>query len=73
MIAPHVSSKQLAKLAEDLFGVERYQLISDNIALIESADQQRLMAVLQEQAVGEDVAMMGADQQNIDTNPRGMV
>jgi hypothetical protein len=73
MIAPHVSSKQLAKLAEDLFGVERYQLISDNIALIESADQQRLMAVLQEQAVSEDVGMMGADQQNIDTNSQGMV
>lgn len=62
LIAPHVSSKQLARLAEDLFGVERYQLISDNVALIEQSEQQRLMAVLQEQAVGEDAAMMAADQ-----------
>lgn len=74
LIAPHISSKQLAKLAEDLFGVERYQLISENIALVESADQQRLMAVLQEQAVGEDAAMMTMDQgQNIDTSQGGMV
>lgn len=72
LIAPHVSAKQLSKLAEDLFGVERYQLISDNIALIEQADQQRLMAVLQEQAVGEDAAMMSADQ-NIDMGQGGMV
>lgn len=62
LIAPHISAKQLARLAEDLFGVERYQLISDNVALIEQSEQQRLMAVLQEQAVGEDAAMMAADQ-----------
>jgi hypothetical protein len=61
LIAPHVSSKQLAKLAEDLFGLERYQLISDNIALIEQAESQRVMNVLQEQAVAEDSAMMTAE------------
>lgn len=71
LIAPHVSSKQLAKLAEDLFGIERYQLISDNIALMEQADQQRLMAVLQEQAVGEDVAMMSSE--GVDMGQGGMV
>jgi len=72
LIAPHVSSKQLAKLAEDLFGIERYQLISDNIALMEQADQQRLMAVLQEQAVGEDAAMMGSEG-GVDMGQGGMV
>ncbi len=61
LIAPHVSSKQLAKLAEDLFGLERYQLISDNIALIEQAESQRVMNVLQEQAVAEDATMMAAE------------
>lgn len=71
LIAPHVSSKQLAKLAEDLFGIERYQLISDNIALMEQADQQRLMAVLQEQAVGEDAAMMSSE--GVDMGQGGMV
>jgi len=63
MIAPHVSTKQLAKLAEDLFGLEKYQLISENIALIEQADQQRLMATLQDKMVSEDAAAMTIDGQ----------
>ena len=50
MIAPHVSSKQMAKLVEDVLGLQRFQLVSDNIALFEQAESQRLL-----NQVSEDV------------------
>lgn len=49
MIAPHISSKQVAKMVEDLFGWERYQLVQDNIAIFEQAETQRLVNQMQEQ------------------------
>lgn len=61
MIAPHVSSIQLAKLAEDLFGLERYQLIAENIAITEQVERQRLVNIAQEQLVQEDSTMMTLD------------
>lgn len=47
-IAPHVSSLQLAKMAEDLLGFRRYQLFRPNVAVAENADTQRLAAQTQE-------------------------
>jgi hypothetical protein len=48
MISPHVSSRQLAKMVEDVMGLERFSLIEENIALYEQAETQRVMQQLQE-------------------------
>jgi hypothetical protein len=48
MIAPHVSSKEMAKLVEDSLGLNRFALISDNVAVAEQAETQRLMNQSQE-------------------------
>jgi len=64
LIAPHISSKALARIVEDLFGVERYGLIAENIALVEAQEQQRFMNTLQEQLVAEDAANMSIDNQS---------
>jgi len=42
-IAPHVSSKKLAKFVEDILGIERFSLIMDNVAIAEQAETQRLI------------------------------
>lgn len=47
-IAPHISSLQMAKMAEDLLGFRRYQLFRPNVAVAENADTQRLAAQTQE-------------------------
>lgn len=56
MIGPHVSQKQMAKLVEDVLGLQRFQLIQDNVAVFEQAETQRLMNQLQEDV---DVEAMG--------------
>ena len=48
MIAPHVSSKELARLVEDMLGLQRFDLIRDNVAVMEQADTQRLATQTQE-------------------------
>lgn len=63
MIMPHVSTKQLAKLVEDLFGLERYQLISENIAMFEQLEREKLMNTMQEQLVSQDATAMAVDNQ----------
>ena len=49
MIAPHVSTKNLAKAVEELFGWEKYAVIRENVAIFEQAETQQLMNNLQEQ------------------------
>ena len=41
-IAPHMSSKKLAILVEDVLGLSRYALISPNVAIFEQQETQRL-------------------------------
>lgn len=41
-IGPHVSSKSLAKLVEDVMGLGRHQLFSPNIAIFEQQETSRL-------------------------------
>jgi len=53
MIAPHVSTKNLAKAVEELFGWEKYSVIRENIAIFEQAETQQLIASLQEQQAVE--------------------
>lgn len=48
MIAPHISSKNMAKLIEDVLGLEKFQLIKDNAAVFEGAETQRLANQAQE-------------------------
>lgn len=42
-IAPHVSSIKLAKLIEEVFGLERFGLVRENVAIAEQAQTQSLM------------------------------
>ncbi|MGW8180841.1 MAG: hypothetical protein ACWGQW_19085, partial [bacterium] len=42
IIQPHVSSIQMAKLIEELFGLERFKLVQENIALQEQYAQQQV-------------------------------
>jgi hypothetical protein len=49
MIAPHVSTKNLAKAIEELFGWEKYAVVRENVAIFEQAETQQLMNSLQEQ------------------------
>jgi hypothetical protein len=52
-IAPHVSSKALAKLVEDTLGLERHQLFKPNQAIFEQQETQRLLQGAQEDLVAE--------------------
>lgn len=58
VIAPHMSSKSLAKLIEDVLGLERFGLIKDNIAIFEQGETQRLMNQVQEDIEVEQVTAM---------------
>lgn len=53
-IAPHVSSKALAKLVEEYMGFEQYEFIKDNVAIFEQADTQRLVNQVQQTVMTED-------------------
>ena len=48
ILAPHTSAKNLAKLVEDVMGLQRYQLFSPNIAIFEQQETQRLLGQAQE-------------------------
>ncbi len=54
-IAPHISSKQMAKLVEDVLGLEKFQLVKDNVAVFEGAETQRLANQAQEDIEVEQV------------------
>ena len=46
--AAHRSSKELAKMIEDVLGLNRFQLYKDNAAIFEQAETQRLVNQVQE-------------------------
>lgn len=48
MLAPHTSSKAMAKLVEDTLGLTRFQLFQPNIAIFEQQETQRLVSQAQE-------------------------
>jgi len=52
-IMPHVSSKALAKLVEDAMGWDRFDLVKDNIQIMEQLESQRLINAGQEQVEAE--------------------
>jgi hypothetical protein len=48
-VQPHFSGIGLAKVLENIFDLEQYGLVSEDIALVEQAKAQQLMNVLEEQ------------------------
>lgn len=48
VIMPHISSMKLAKMVEDVVGLERYALFSENAKIYEEVDRQRLVQTAQE-------------------------
>jgi hypothetical protein len=54
MIAPHVSGKKMAKMVEDFMGFDQFDFISDNAAIFEQAETQRLVNQVQQQVMSED-------------------
>lgn len=64
-VAVHISGKKLAKLLEDKLGLKRYELVQDNIRVIEQMETQQAMEAGQEMltidnAQGEPVDATGA-------------
>ena len=53
LIAPHISSKKLAQLVEDFMGFEQFDFISDNVAVFEQMETQKLMNEAQTQVAVE--------------------
>lgn len=62
-IAPHLSSINLAKLVEDVLGLERFALFSPNKAVFEQADTKRLANQAQEDLQTEQTIPTPATQQ----------
>jgi len=52
-IQPHVSSKTLANMVEDILDFNKYDLIQDNIAIMEQAETQRLVNQVQQDVAAE--------------------
>lgn len=67
----HFSGKGIAHLMEELLGIERYHLVSDNIGVAEAFETEKLKQSAQ-QLLGES-ANAGAGQQGVSANANGMV
>jgi len=53
MIAPHTSAKQLAKLLEDTFGLNRFDIFRPNVAIAEQKETQALVQTAEDQLTAE--------------------
>lgn len=53
LVSPHLSTKQLSKLLEDILGLSRYQLFKPNVAVFEQQETQRLAGQAQEDLMVE--------------------
>jgi len=53
-VAPHLSSKNLAKLIEDVLNLQRYQLFTPNVAIFEQQETQRLVNQASEDLMVEE-------------------
>jgi len=61
MVMPHTSSKQLSKLIEDVLGLRRFELFSDNVNIFEQAETQRLVNQVQEDVMTEQATPTEGD------------
>jgi len=55
MITPHLSTKKLALMVEEMFDIEKFDLISENIGIMEQAETQRLVNQIQQTLQAEDM------------------
>jgi hypothetical protein len=62
MIIPHTSTKALSALVEDLFGLERFALFSDNIGIAEQAETARMVQTAQQDVAAEGQVPVDAGQ-----------
>ncbi len=62
MIMPHVSSVKMAKVVEDLLGLERYALVAPNVAVEEQMETERLVRQGQEDLEMEQQMAEGGPQ-----------
>lgn len=69
-VQPHFSSVKLAKIVEDIFNLQDYEVVSPFVALAERADAQKQANVLQEQVAmhANTATGIGSD---YDMNPGG--
>lgn len=58
-VQPHFSSIKLAKVIEDTFDLQRYEMVLPYVALTEQADAQKQMNVLEEQVAKETMTATG--------------
>ncbi|AFE86217.1 portal protein [Salinivibrio phage CW02] len=73
MVRPHTSSKQLSKLVEDVFGLERYSLFSPNIGVEEELETQSMMQQANNELAQQQAAATGGledELQNPNQNPQ---
>lgn len=57
LLSPHISSKQLSKVVEDVMGLGRFQLFRPNVAIFEQQETQRLAMQAQEDLQVEQSVM----------------
>lgn len=67
-VSVHISGKKLAKLFEDKLGLKRYELVQDNIRVVEQMETQQAMEAGQEMLT-EDNAQGGMTQDVAGTAP----
>ena len=60
-VAAHISGKKIAQLMEEHLGLDKFELVQDNIRIAEGQESQSMQAQAQENVVGEI-----ADRQSID-------
>lgn len=63
LVQPHISSKKLTRLIENLFQLDRFELFSDNAAVFEQQETQRLLNQAQEDLQVEQT--IGAEDEDI--------
>jgi len=62
IVKPHTSGIKMAQMIEDIFGIERFELMKANIAVVEQADAARLAQTLQDQVQAESTVDTLGDQ-----------
>jgi len=55
-VAVHISGKKLAQLFEDKLGLKQYELVSDNIRVLEQIETQQVMEAGQEELAAQNVS-----------------
>ena len=62
-VAAHVSGKKIAQLMEENLGLERFELVQDNIRIAEQQDTQKLATQAQENVVSDIADRQGLEEE----------